>query len=92
MLLLNHKIQVNPRHITLFYRVNLYKANLNKANLEGANLEKVYLSKASLNGANLERTCLKGANLYLATFNAQTQWPKDFDPIHTKAIFKDWPR
>ena len=49
---------------------NLFQANLSQANLENANL-----LGANLSGANLTNTDLTGA-----TYNEDTQFPKDFDP------------
>ncbi|OQX65059.1 MAG: hypothetical protein B6I38_05410 [Anaerolineaceae bacterium 4572_5.1] len=70
---------------------NLTSANLQEANLTGANLKGANLSKANLHQACVSRVDLSGANLtgallYKTTFNSDTKWPNDFDPIAAEAI------
>jgi len=75
---------------TNFSRANLSKANLTglnlrtsqlmKANLSNANLSNTNLLKANLEGANLE-----GAKLQQALYNAETIFPRGFDPVKAGA-------
>jgi len=79
---------------TNFSRANLSKANLTglnlrtsqlmKANLSNANLSNTNLLKANLEGANLE-----GAKVQQALYNAETIFPRGFDPVKAGACLID---
>lgn len=62
------------------------RANLMGVNLSGANLENVNLSGANLCSANLENANLNGTKLILATYNENTIFPTNFNPIRFGAI------
>ena len=74
---------------------NFSRANLSKANLTGLNLRESQLMKADLSNANLSNTNLlkanleganlEGAKLQKALYNAQTIFPRSFDPVKAGA-------
>ena len=79
-----------------FYPIKLLSmANLSKANLTGLNLRSSQLMKADLSNANLSNTNLlmanleganlEGAKLQQALYNAQTVFPRGFDPVKAGA-------
>ena len=79
-----------------FYGIRLLSmANLSKANLTGLSLRESELMKADLSNANLSNTNLlmanleganlEGAKLQQALYNAQTVFPRGFDPVKAGA-------
>ncbi|MEG3932447.1 MULTISPECIES: pentapeptide repeat-containing protein [unclassified Microcoleus] len=74
---------------------NFTRANLSKANLTGLNLRESKLMKADLSNANLSDTNLlmanleganlEGSKLQQALYNAQTVFPRGFDPVKAGA-------
>jgi uncharacterized protein YjbI with pentapeptide repeats len=75
---------------TNFSMANLSKANLTGLNLRNSQLIKADLSNANLSNtnllkANLEGSKLEGAKLQKALYNAETIFPKGFDPIKAGA-------
>ncbi|MEG4342534.1 pentapeptide repeat-containing protein [Microcoleus sp. A003_D6] len=86
---------VNLTSVHLSSGVNFSRANLSKANLSGLNLRQsrlinadlsnTNLNKTKLFGANLDRANLEGANLEGAIYNAQTVFPRGFDPVKAGA-------
>ena len=71
-----------------FWGANLELAHLQNADLRGAfllgaNLSFAHLEGADLRGADLTHANLESARLDGATYDRQTQWPKDFDPPGT---------
>ncbi len=76
--------------------VDLQSANLSSANLREADLSEADLRKANLNGAslfsadltkaNLDRADLSWADLRGARYDADTKWPKGFDPEARGAV------
>ncbi|WP_445172331.1 pentapeptide repeat-containing protein [Microcoleus sp.] len=75
---------------TNFSRTNLSKANLTGLNLRDSQLMKADLSNANLSNTNLVMTNLEGANLegsklQQALYNAQTVFPRGFDPVKAGA-------
>jgi hypothetical protein len=69
-----------------FEGANLAGANLIGADLRHANLFLTNLSGADLRGANLLGTHPSGAQLRGARYDAQTRWPKGFDPQRHGAV------
>lgn len=65
---------------------DLAKANLRDSDLRHANLKGANLRGAFLEGANLRDANLHGAHLTGATYNAETQWDKNFDPRQHGAV------
>lgn len=59
---------------------NLSRSDLNWAILRGANLGGASLRRANLGWADLRKADLSEADLGKARYNAQTSWPKGFDP------------
>ncbi|MEG4146218.1 TerD family protein [Microcoleus sp. Pol12B5] len=83
-----------------FYPIKLLSmANLSKANLTGLSLRKSELMKADLSNANLSNTNLleakleganlEGAKLQQALYNAETIFPRGFDPVKAGAYLID---
>jgi len=75
---------------TNFSRANLSKANLTGLNLRNSQLMKADLSNANLSNtnllmANLEGANLEGSKLQQALYNAQTVFPRGFDPVKAGA-------
>jgi uncharacterized protein YjbI with pentapeptide repeats/stress response protein SCP2 len=75
---------------TNFSRANLSKANLTGLNLRNSQLINADLSNANLSNTNLLMTNLEGANLegsklQQALYNAQTVFPRGFDPVKAGA-------
>jgi uncharacterized protein YjbI with pentapeptide repeats len=70
-------------------RANLNGTRLGEANLSEADLSEANLFRAYLRGANLSGADLSGANLRNATYDANTQWPINFDPQAAGASLKD---
>ncbi|MEG4294182.1 pentapeptide repeat-containing protein [Microcoleus sp. C2C3] len=75
---------------TNFSRANLSKANLTGLNLRNSQLMKADLSNANLSNtnllkANLEGADLEGAKLQQALYNAETIFPRGFDPVKAGA-------
>ncbi|MBE9187026.1 pentapeptide repeat-containing protein [Microcoleus sp. LEGE 07076] len=75
---------------TKFDRANLSKANLTGLNLRksqwiNADLSNANLSNTNLFEANLEGANLEGAKLEQALCNAQTIFPRGFDPVKAGA-------
>ena len=61
---------------------NLSEADLRNANLRNANLREADLTKANLDSANLSWADLRGAR-----YDADTTWPKGFDPVAAGAVW-----
>ncbi|MBD1885326.1 pentapeptide repeat-containing protein [Microcoleus vaginatus] len=86
---------VNLSSVHLFSKTNFSRANLSKANLTGLNLRESKLMKADLSNANLSDTNLlmanleganlEGSKLQQALYNAQTVFPRGFDPVKAGA-------
>ncbi|MEG4496412.1 pentapeptide repeat-containing protein [Microcoleus sp. F10-C6] len=86
---------VNLSSVHLFSKTNFSRANLSKANLTGLNLRESQLMKADLSNANLSNTNLlmanleganlEGSKLQQALYNAQTLFPRGFDPVKAGA-------
>ncbi|MEG4418327.1 pentapeptide repeat-containing protein [Microcoleus sp. LAD1_D5] len=86
---------VNLSKVHLLLGTNFSRANLSKANLTGLNLKESKLMKADLSNANLSDTNLlmanleganlEGAKLQQALYNAQTVFPRGFDPVKAGA-------
>ncbi|MEG4245301.1 pentapeptide repeat-containing protein [Microcoleus sp. MON2_D6] len=86
---------VNLSKVHLLLGTNFSRANLSKANLTGLNLRESKLMKADLSNANLSDTNLlmanleganlEGAKLQQALYNAQTVFPRGFDPVKAGA-------
>jgi len=75
---------------TNFSRANLSKANLTGLNLRNSQLMKADLSNANLSNtnllmANIEGANLEGSKLQQALYNAQTVFPRGFDPVKAGA-------
>ncbi|MEG4813501.1 pentapeptide repeat-containing protein [Microcoleus sp. K5-D4] len=90
---------VNLSKVHLLLGTNFSRANLSKANLTGLNLREAKLMKADLSNANLSDTNLlkanleganlEGAKLQQALYNAQTVFPRGFDPVKAGACLID---
>jgi uncharacterized protein YjbI with pentapeptide repeats len=75
---------------------NLTGANLSGANLQGANLRGAVLSHSNLWGANLQDAQLEGAQLEMtrmggsnfadASYDQNTSWPEQVDPVVCGAV------
>ena len=86
---------LNLSGVNLYPETNLRMVNLSKANLTGLNLSNFQLFKADLSNANLSHTNLFNANLLeanleggkfkQAVYNAQTTFPRGFDPVKAGA-------
>jgi uncharacterized protein YjbI with pentapeptide repeats/stress response protein SCP2 len=86
---------VNLSSVHFVSGTNFTKANLSKANLTGLNLRESKLMKADLSNANLSDTNLlmanleganlEGSKLQQALYNAQTVFPRGFDPVKAGA-------
>ncbi|MEG3833205.1 pentapeptide repeat-containing protein [Microcoleus sp. Z1_C3] len=86
---------VNLSKVHLLLGTNFSRANLSKANLTGLNLKESKLMNADLSNANLSNTNLllanlsganlEGAKLLQALYNAQTVFPRGFDPVKAGA-------
>ncbi|MEG3891295.1 pentapeptide repeat-containing protein [Microcoleus sp. Z1_A1] len=86
---------VNLSSVYLLSQTNFSRANLTKANLTGLNLRESKLMKADLSNANLSDTNLlmanleganlEGSKLQQALYNAQTVFPRGFDPVKAGA-------
>jgi uncharacterized protein YjbI with pentapeptide repeats/stress response protein SCP2 len=86
---------VNLSKVHLLLGTNFSRANLSKANLTGLNLKESKLMNADLSNANLSNTNLlmanleganlEGAKLQQALYNAQTVFPRGFDPVKAGA-------
>ena len=86
---------VNLSKVHLLLGTNFSRTNLSKANLTGLNLKKSKLMNADLSNANLSDTNLlmanleganlEGAKLQQALYNAQTVFPRGFDPVKAGA-------
>ncbi|MEG3894136.1 MULTISPECIES: pentapeptide repeat-containing protein [unclassified Microcoleus] len=86
---------VDLSSVHLFSKTNFSRANLSKANLTGLNLRESKLMKADLSNANLSDTNLlmanleganlEGSKLQQALYNAQTVFPRGFDPVKAGA-------
>ncbi|MEG4850121.1 pentapeptide repeat-containing protein [Microcoleus sp. B5-D4] len=86
---------VNLSIAHLLLGISFNRANLSKANLMGLNLRKSHLTNADLSNANLSNTNLfevnleganlEGTKLEQALCNAQTIFPKEFDPVKAGA-------
>ncbi|MEG4502772.1 pentapeptide repeat-containing protein [Microcoleus sp. F6_B4] len=86
---------VNLSKVHLLLGTNFSRANLSKANLTGLNLKQSKLMNADLSNANLNNTNLlfanleganlEGAKLQQALYNAQTVFPRGFDPVKASA-------
>jgi len=62
-------------------RASLLDTNLSGANLQGANLTRANLTRANLANANLTSANLKGAILIDASYNKNTKFPDNFNPL-----------
>ncbi len=69
-----------------FEGADLQAVSLQEANLAGANLHAANLAGANLEATNFTGADLTGANLAEARYNAQTQWPEDFEVETSGAI------
>ena len=67
-------------------KADLIGANLTEADLTGANLFRAILFRANLPGAILSGANLIRADLSLARYDANTQWPEGFDPEAEGAV------
>jgi uncharacterized protein YjbI with pentapeptide repeats/stress response protein SCP2 len=86
---------VNLSKVHLLLGTNFSRANLSKANLTGLNLKESKLMNADLSNANLSDTNLlmanlgganlEGSKLQQALYNAQTVFPRGFDPVKAGA-------
>jgi uncharacterized protein YjbI with pentapeptide repeats/stress response protein SCP2 len=86
---------VNLSIARLLLGISFNRANLRKANLTGLNLRKSQLMNADLSNANLSNTNLfeanleganlEGTKLEQALCNAQTIFPRGFDPVKAGA-------
>ena len=86
---------INLSNVHSVSGANFTNANLSKANLTGLNLRELKLMKADLSNANLSDTNLlmanleganlEGAKLQQALYNAQTVFPRGFDPVKAGA-------
>lgn len=73
---------------TVLDEANLRKADLHMANLTGTSVRQADLGGSNLSGAYLiTRASLSDANLSNATYDENTVWPEDFDPITAGAVF-----
>ena len=64
------------------------RAELSFVDLNGSDLTEADLSDARLDNADLTGAILYSARLRGATYNAQTRWPKGFDPVAAGAILE----
>ena len=62
-------------------RASLIDTNLSGANLQGANLTRANLTRVNLANANLTSANLKGAILIDASYNKNTKFPDNFNPL-----------
>lgn len=72
-------------------RSDLQNSDLSSADLSGCNLSDSVLIGANLGRVNLESSRLLGStlletNLRLSRYNADTEWPTDFDPTVQEAL------
>ena len=65
---------------------NLSGANLSVTRMSDANLRGANLFGANLSGAGLREANLRYADLRGAKYNADTKWPKGFDPEAAGAV------
>ena len=70
-------------------RANLAGADLFDANLAGADLQVADLRGANLLAANLRDADLRWANLSGTTYNGETTWPANFDPVAAGAVLEE---
>jgi uncharacterized protein YjbI with pentapeptide repeats len=70
-------------------RAALRGRDLRGMNLANASLRDADLSDTDLRGVDLRGADLQGANLVRARYDAQTQWPDDFDPSKRGAVRAD---
>ena len=68
---------------------DLIGADFTGANLSGAVLRGAQLDGANLRGTNLNNADLSNASLMGAEYDANTRWPKGFDPDDAGAVFVD---
>jgi hypothetical protein len=73
------------------YQANLTSSRLMRADLSGADLRRANLWLANLSGADLRRAnastaCFNYARLAGSRYNAQTRWPKGFNPQRYGAV------
>ena len=69
-----------------FAALNMTGAWLEGANLRGSNMSDARLDRANLRGADLRDCDFTGASLVDASFDKDTKWPRDFDPVGAGAV------
>lgn len=101
--LTNSNLEGCDLYWAICFRTNLTNANLKRAYFCGADLKFANFAGADLRGANFGcdnlggSTQLQGANLQdclideaifkLATYDSETKFPKNFDPIAQEMVF-----